>query len=396
MDLKEPLEYVSRYWDKVITHRPEDSRTLIGLPHPYIRANHEMFDEMYYWDSFFIAQGLFGTPLEKIVLGITDNLLYLLERFGRIPNANRFYFLSRSQPPLLSRLVRQSCELRDGGSEAKEWLKHAFHLCEREYREVWRSSKFPDEREVHAGLSRYYDLNIWHQAAEAESGWDMTCRFYNRCLDFLPVDLNSFLFRYEKDLAWICSILGQDDQAARYESEAARRADTVTKLMWDEEQGAFFDFDYVNAERSPLLSIAAFAPLWCGLATEAQAKRLVEKTLPQLEQPYGVVTTAPYEPIPGDPPKQWAWPNGWAPLHWIVIEGLMNYGFDSDARRIAKKFRETVARNFAETGTIYEKYNVVTGGRAKEDRYPDQPGFSWTNAIFYRCCHPLSLERGSF
>ena len=92
------LDYIRDYWNRIIRLQPADEGTLIGLPFRYVCSNHDMFKELYYWDSYFIMLGLEDTPNDALVIEITENVLSLMNRFGRIPNANRYYHLSRSQP----------------------------------------------------------------------------------------------------------------------------------------------------------------------------------------------------------------------------------------------------------------------------------------------------------
>jgi alpha,alpha-trehalase len=382
------LEYIEAYWPRITRAQPQDEGTLIGLPRPYLCANHDMFKELYYWDSYFIILGLEHTAHEEQVIDITENVLYLMDRFGRVPNASRYYHLSRSQPPFMTSMIRKSVSFMARRGDAREkiddWLRRAYHLAQSEYVQVWRGKRFPDEREVYQGLSRYYDLNIWHLAAEAESGWDMTPRFENRCLDFIPVDLNCLLYQYERDFLGICHRLGLSEETEQWKRRLELRRESMINVLWDEDTGFFYDFDYHRHRRSNFRTVAGFFALWSELATNEQAQRMVQTHLPVFEQKGGVVTTEKYEPEPGEFSKQWAWPNGWAPLHWIVVSGLMKYGYEDEARRIATKWLDLVNGVFQTNRVNFEKYDVVHARRAIPDRYPDQAGFAWTNAVFRR------------
>jgi alpha,alpha-trehalase len=382
------LGYILSYWEKIICHQINDDGTLIGLPFHYVRPNHIMFKEQYYWDSYFIALGLEGSDREHLVVELTENLVYLMARFGRVPNASRYYYLSRSQPPFLSSLVLKSYALLKRSGEPHEklmaWLKEKFEIVKKEYIEVWRGKVFPDQREVFRGLSRYYDLNIWHNAAEAESGWDMTPRFYDRCLDFLPIDLNCLLFQYERDFVWMSEILGDYDDSKKWHMLLEQRRQNIYDLMWDEEKSFFYDYDFRHQTRSKFTSLAGFFSLWSELASPNQAALIVKNRLPEFETQYGLVTGQEWHRVEDEPMRQWSWPNGWAPLHWIVISGLLKYGYEDEARRLSLKWVNLVNDIFSITGKVYEKYDVVRGTRAVPDRYPDQEGFGWTNAVFVR------------
>lgn len=370
------LNYINSYWPRIMRENTHDRGTLIGLPYPYVvPSDSEMFQEMYYWDSYFIALGLVHTSHRQLVRHMTDNMAYLLDRFGLIPNGTRYYFLSRSQPPFFMDMVRLTYE---HGLGDQDWLARMVALAEGELNTVWYGEAQPHKRRVYQGLSRYYDINVLHDLASCESGWDHSTRCDDRWLDFLPVDLNAILYRYERLLAWAHDELGTG-QAAVWEDQAAARRITMHALHWDEEAGFFFDYDYVNGSRlltSP--SLAGFYPLWAGLATSEQAARSVEQWLPKFECPGGLVTTL--ETRAG---RQWAYPNGWAPLQWIVTTGLEDYGYHEAAQRLRRKWLATCTAVFNQTGRLWEKYNVVTPDQPVEGGlYGQVPGFGWTNGVF--------------
>lgn len=113
--------------------------------------------------------------------------------------------------------------------------------------------------------------------------------------------------------------------------------------------------------------------------SKKQAKQCLEQ-LKAFEQVGGLAST---EKIVGSS-KQWDYPNGWAPLQLIVIEGLRNYGFTEDARRLKEKWLLCNHKVFQETSKLWEKYDVVNCAVGHPGRYPTQPGFGWTNGVFIR------------
>lgn len=378
------LEYIEDFWGRATVHITADDKTLIGLPQPYITPNRDMFSELYYWDSFFIVQGLRGTAHEERILDTAENLRFMQARFGRIPNANRYYFLSRSQPPFFSQIIRLGVEVLQKGKalDLEEWLSEMYLYACQEYQSVWMGTEFPDHRCVYRGLSRYYDLNIWHNSAEAESGWDMTSRFFHRCLDFLPIDLNCILLQYEKDLAYFAGLLGKKSEEQRWLKTADLRSEAMQNVFWNEGHGFFMDFDFVNQCQSPLITMGGMFALWSELATPEQAIHIVNVMTRELETDHGLLTTSRQAFSTETQRGQWDYPNGWAPLHFIAVEGLLKYGYKSDALRIAKKWNDLVAGIFNQSAGIHEKYNVVEGGAAASERYSHQLGFGWTNSVF--------------
>lgn len=384
-------QYIADYWPNLMRRQKKDNDSLIGVPHPYLvsayEPDHEFdFNEMYYWDTYFMAQGFLGEHDKRFLEGLLDNQTYLFEEFGMVPNATRSYLTGRSQPPLMTSLVFDIYERYDLDVG---WLKSHIEVAKREYQEVWMGTHKPHARKVHRGLSRYYAVDMTHDQAEIESGWDYTPRFERRCLDFLPVDLNALLFKYETDFARAARLAGDNDEAKQWDKAARKRRKVMFELMWDNRRGLFYDYDYANGRRGNVSSLAAYYCLWAGLATHRQARAMV-KALHRFEHRGGLTTT---DDIPlnqrflGGMPTQWAYPNGWAPLHFLVVRGLERYGYGRDARRIAVKWLRTCLEWFNAHGVFLEKYNVVdTAKPPAKGVYPSQTGFGWTNAVFERLC----------
>lgn len=390
-DVAEAREYIADYWKQVERFHPKDDESLLGLPKPYLVPSYAEktgfdYNELYYWDSYFMVQGLLDAEHRALVEGILEDLMALFERFKVIPNASRTYLTGRSQPPFLTTFIFDVYQAYDPG---KEWLKQAIELAKQEYATVWLGIKKPNERQVYKGLSRYYDINYLHDLAEAESGWDMTPRFSRRALNYLPVDLNSLLYKYEKDFARAARILDDTREAARWDDAANVRKTTMNKLMWDKTRGLYYDYNYVKEKRGNVSSLAAYFPMWAGMVDGRQAAVMV-KALRRFENKGGLATT---DSLPvgqfvlGSMPTQWAYPNGWAPLHYIVIRALERYGYHQDARRIAMKWLKTNLNWFNEHHLFLEKYNVVAPDKPPvKGVYPSQEGFGWTNAVFERLC----------
>ncbi len=316
-------------------------------------------------------------------------MAWLFRRFGVIPNASRYYFLSRSQPPFFTQMIWLAYErLRaSGASDANDYLRRMVRLAEREHETVWLASAQPHNRLVFEGLSRYYDINVLDFLASCESGWDHSTRCDDRWLEHVPVDLNALLYVRESDFARAAETLGSPRRAARWHKRAQQRARTMHTYMWDAGQGFYFDYDFVHGRRNHHPSLAGFFPLWAGLATPDQAARIVDVWLPRFAFPGGLVTTL--EERAG---RQWAYPNGWAPLQWIVTAGLERYGFVAQANNLRQQWCQNCADVFAATGTMWEKYNVVdVGARPEGGLYGSLAGFGWSNAVFVDFARRLGL-----
>jgi len=396
-DVKVARDYIAAYWPKLQRYHPKDDDTLLGLPHTYLVPAYEQghtfdFNELYYWDSYFMVQGMLDASHKELVMGILEDLLSLQKRFKVIPNASRTYLMGRSQPPLLTSFIFDVYQAYNPG---KDWLKRVIAQAQEEYAIVWMGTDKPNARQVYRGLSRYYDINYLHDLAEAESGWDMTPRFARKALNYLPVDLNSLLYKYETDFARAARILGEEAESQEWLRLAQHRKTTIDELMWSKTRNFYYDYNYVKEKRGQVSSLAGYYTMWAGMVDDREAWQLV-KNLRKFEQKGGLATTDNQQLsqlVPGSIPTQWAYPNGWAPLHFVVVKGLERYGYHHDAKRIAMKWLKTNLDWFNKNGVFLEKYNVVQPDKPpSKGVYPSQTGFGWTNAIFERFCQEFVDE----
>jgi alpha,alpha-trehalase len=389
-DVAEARQYIISFWPKLERYHPKDDETLLGLPHTYLVPAYERghsfdFNEMYYWDSYFMVQGMLDKPHQHLVTGILDDLLALQKRFNIIPNASRTYLMGRSQPPLLTTFIFDIYDTYDPG---QAWLHNAIEQAKQEYHTVWMGTSKPNERLVYRGLSRYYDINYLHDLAETESGWDMTPRFSRKCLHYLPVDLNALLYKYEIDFARAAHLMGNHKVSRQWELAATHRKRVMNELMWSKARGLYYDYNFYKQKRGTVSSLASYYPLWAGMVDDRQAFQLV-KNLRKFEQKGGLSATDQQlgQLVPGSIPTQWAYPNGWAPLHFLIVQGLQRYGYHAEAKRIGLKWLQTNLDWFNKNRVFLEKYNVVNPDKPPtKGIYPSQTGFGWTNAIFERFC----------
>jgi len=139
-------EFIRNSWDAVVRFNPNDSLTLIGLPYPYtVPCVAGTFQELYYWDTYFTCEGLAADGRTELAKNNVDDMLYLVDRFGYMPNGSRTWYLNRSQPPYLAMAVDRI--FRATGD--REWLARALGTLEREYA-FWMT-----ERMTPIGLNRY-------------------------------------------------------------------------------------------------------------------------------------------------------------------------------------------------------------------------------------------------
>jgi alpha,alpha-trehalase len=445
---------------------PNQPHGLLYLEHPYVVPGGQ-FNEMYGWDSYFIIRGLLRENRIEVAKGMVENFFFEIENYGGVLNANRTYYLTRSQPPFLSSMVLAVHEAQaNHGQSDLHWLKRAYGFVVRDY-EQWIQ---PPHLAGATGLSRYFDQGegpvpeimgdpshyyrgvanyfLIHEGAESshlivldrrntsamivgptfpvfvcdsgsngfedsrcappdsvaltadfykgdrsmrESGFDVSFRFGPFGAEthhYAPVCLNSLLYKTEKDLEKMASLLGREDEAQHWRKKALERKQVVTKYLWDRGRGLFFDYDFTTRKRSTYEYATTFYPLWAGLASREQAHAVTEN-IALFEQPGGIAMSRL------DTQAQWDYPYGWAPVQLLAVEGLRRYGYSHDGDRIAFKFLSTVLQNFTHDGTIREKYDVAA---QSSDTHigagysQNVVGFGWTNGVFLELLNQLPRE----
>jgi alpha,alpha-trehalase len=398
---------------------------LLYVPHPHIVPGGR-FNEMYGWDSYFIQVGLLRDGKLQLAKDLVDNFLYEIQNYGHILNANRTYYLTRSQPPFLTEMIlgvyRQT---RD-----QSWLARTLPMIDRYYR-FWTEQPHLTE----TGLSRYYDLghgpapevlsgerdaqgrthydrvrqyyrehrvtdydpNLYYDRQSdrltdlfyvadrsmRESGFDPSNRFGPFSADIIhynPVCLNTLLYQMEKDAAEICRALGKEAQAAVWRRRFEVRREKINHFLWDRTEGFYLDYNLLNRTRRKYPFATTFYPLWAGIATKEDARQVVAH-MALLERPGGLLTS---NHTTGN---QWDAPFGWAPLQMLAVKGLRRYGYQAEANRITVNFLSLVLKEFIEHNVIIEKYDVLRreSDVSAEIRYgysSNEIGFGWTNAAF--------------
>lgn len=410
-------QHITNLWPVLRRKNRTNRGSLIALPYDYIVPGGR-FSEQFYWDSYFVMLGLAADEEWGLILGMMRNYTYMLRKFGMIPTANRTYFLSRSQPPFFVQMVKLLARHRGRTRTYAEFLPAMLT----EYR-FWMKGKKsvgsrPDisvsQRVVRmpngSYLNRYYDnkatprpesmredIETAEAAASAhkekifldlragaESGWDFSSRWFRKesdiqsihTTDMVAVDLNCLLYQLESTIAEAYTLIKQPIFAKRFRKAAEQRADSIRRYCWDKEQHFFTDYDLQAGLTTGKLTLAGVFPLYARIATTEQAEAVAK----QLEDKFlckgGLITT-----LVGNG-QQWDSPNGWAPLQWIAIQGLREYGYHDLARRIRNYWLEANDKVYTAHHKMVEKYDVVTGTAGGGGEYPLQDGFGWTNGVY--------------
>lgn len=401
---------------------------LLYLPHSYVVPGGR-FNEMYGWDSYFIQLGLLRDGEIGLAKNMVEQLVYEVKHYGTVLNANRSYMLGRSQPPVLTLMVLAMFkQIQD-----KPWLKETLPAIEHYYN-YWSDSL---RLNAATGLSRYYaqarkplpeviadekdkqgkthydrvreyyqqhqhqirdyDLTRYYNYQQdaltelfytgdcsmRESGFDISNRFGAFSVDIIhytPVCLNALLYQMESDTAHIHQILGNAQAAQQWLDRADARRHRINQFLWDDRAGLYLDYNFCTQKRRDYEFLTTFYPLWVGVASAEQAKRVVE-SLDRFEAPGGLLTSTH---VSGN---QWDAPFGWAPLQLIAVQGLQRYGYAKEAHRIAHKFVALLVQEFDKQGTLVEKYNVQNCSAEVSDEIlfgysSNEVGFGWTNGVF--------------
>lgn len=412
---KNMILHLQNHWPNLVRESKSNDKytTLISLPHPYVVPGGR-FREMFYWDSYFTIIGLLHSNQDQLALDMIRNFAYLVETFGHIPNGNRTYFLSRSQPPFFAEMLKVYSQ-KHGVSSIIEFLP----ALEKEYL-YWTAdsknvsqSKIAINKSVWANgsiLNRYtgtlttpraeaYDkeykwslaLNeelrpTFHQnlRAACESGWDFTSRWFAdeknkttvQCENFIPVCLNSLLYNCEKELADLYRSQSNTKKANKYDKLAVSRKKAILNYCWSQQQNIFNDYNFITQKSNSVLSLATVYPLYFGISTQKQADQVAKVIQDKFLMKGGVLTTL------NTTGEQWDAPNGWAPLQYLAVMGLARYGHNELATTIAKRWLALNEKEYLAEGKMMEKYNVenldLPGGGGN---YTNQDGFGWTNGV---------------
>lgn len=408
------------------------------------------FNEMYGWDSYFESVGLLIDGKVELAKAMADNFQYEIEYYGKILNANRSYYLTRTQPPFYSSLIREVYEI----TKDKAWLKSHLKTAIKEYETVWMVK---GKRLTENGLNRYLaegigmppecekghfdavlkpfadasslsledyiskydsgeitnpDLDQYfvHDRTVRESGHDTSYRIEGNCADLNLVELNAMLYKYETDFAELIESefngKFESSTTSHWQQKALTRKKAVDKFLWNEKQGLYFDYNVVTMTQSSFVAASTLAPLWAELCSKEQANKLVQNAIPLLKEKGGIAgcDKASRGDISAErPARQWDYPNGWAPHQMMVWKGLINYGFVEEAQELIYRWLFMITKNAVDyNGTIPEKYDVVEathkvfaeyGNVGTDFEYITQEGFGWMNASYQ---YGLSLLEANF
>ncbi len=410
---KDMYEHIESLWP--ILTRPADTirnSSLIPLPHPYVVPGGR-FREIYYWDSYFTMLGLKASGKEDLAISMLDNFAFLIDSLGFIPNGNRAYYTGRSQPPFFALMVDELMSKNRSKfisyqpqllKEYQFWMKGSEKLSDanpaidrtillhndivlNRYYDKYakaRPESFKEDYELVHENDLDEDKTFRNLRAGAESGWDYSSRWFAdpqemktiQTTDIIPVDLNVLLYFLEVKIAQAYNWNEKLDSADIYLEKANNRKNAINSLLWNEKDQRYADYNFRKKEHTNILSMATAFPLFAKIAPKDKARMVIKQMKDSLLLDGGFVSTTI------ESGQQWDYPNAWAPLQWIGIQALFNYGEHEAGLDVMNRWLGLNEKVYQQTGKMMEKYNVAdTSLQAGGGEYPLQDGFGWTNGV---------------
>jgi alpha,alpha-trehalase len=432
---KDAAGHIKNLWKNLrrAADKSVEGSSLLPLPYPYIVPGGR-FREIYYWDSYFTMLGLKESGEAEMIENMIKNFAFLINSYGHIPNGNRSYYISRSQPPFFCMMVDLLAGIK-GNAVYKTYLpamqkEYAYWMEGADKIKKGASFKRVVKLNDNTILNRYWDDAISprqesyredaeaaeaaanqlamvikmaspealqkmlndkknaaysHLRAGAASGWDFSSRWFSdektiatiETTGIVPVDLNCLVYSMENIIAKALNTAGNKTLAAAYLQKAEKRKAAILKYCWNEDAGYFFDYNKEAGRQNTIVTAAGMFPLFVKIASPAQAKLTAGTAEKMLVKDGGFVTTNNHTG------QQWDAPNGWAPLQWVAVTGLKNYNQANLAKTIAQRWLALNDKVYAATGKMMEKYNVEDMSKeAGGGEYPSQDGFGWTNGVY--------------
>nr|KYP42330.1 Trehalase [Cajanus cajan] len=399
--------------------------TLLPLPASLVIPG-SRFREVYYWDSYWVIRGLLASKMHHTATAIVTNLISLIEEYGFVLNGARAYYTNRSQPPLLSAMIYEIY----GSTGDMQLVKRSLPALLKEY-EFWNSdihkvtvldaqgcthilnrynamwdkprpeSSIMDE----ASASNFSSVSEKQQfyrdvASAAESGWDFSTRWMRNPPNFttmattsvVPVDLNAFLLGMELNIAFFAKVTGDNSNAERFLEISDHRKKAMNSVFWNANKKQWLDYWLSNkcedvhvwesGHQNQNVFASNFVPLW--MKPFYSDTSLVGSVVESLKTS-GLIRAAGFATSLTDSGQQWDFPNGWAPLQHMLVEGLLKSGLKearSLAEEIAIRWITTNYIVYKKTGVMHEKYNVERCGEfGGGGEYVPQTGFGWSNGV---------------
>uniref|UniRef100_A0AAG5DU88 Trehalase n=1 Tax=Anopheles atroparvus TaxID=41427 RepID=A0AAG5DU88_ANOAO len=421
-DLREFASKLNQIWHELgrqmtpdVALNP-DLYSIIHVENPVIVPGGR-FREFYYWDSYWIVKGLLLSEMYTTTKGMLSNFLSIITRFGFIPNGGRIYYSMRSQPPLLCGMIKAYVDATNDTQFAMsnvETLEREFQFFMNNYVTEVRGHQLatygykssgprPEsyrEDVLSAGIfENEQDKQDYYceLKAAAESGMDFSSRWFIKdgtnagnltdlkCRSIVAVELNAILYWNAVIIAEFYGLrndIASNGKRDEYLLKAEELKKAITSVLWDEDDGAWFDYDLLNNKPRKYFTPTNLSPLWVGCydKTDTALPKRILAYIDRLQldrYPGGVPNTLQ------NTNEQWDFPNVWAPMQHMLVMGLDSLD-NSDAKEMAFRWAQRWVRGnyitYNKTHAMFEKYDAQElGGHGGGGEYDVQTGFGWTN-----------------
>lgn len=419
---------------QILSKQDKDLRGCISsrvdLHHPYIVPGGR-FQEFFYWDTWFILEGLVKTQCREAAFNVVKNVTYMIYKYGFMPNGTRKYFLNRSQPPFYCKMLQSLMNFEDKEIERfvmEQGLNYA--IKELEYFEKEKTITFQFNGKS-VEMFRYYvetdyfrleslkdDILTFEKAIEhhkmkqptygfqkfifsclksaAESGIDFSNRWFEEkgkietieCINYVSPDLNALIyFNY----LFVAQLLEREQyfdlgySSEDFRKKAERLQDNINSVLWDKDKKCWFDYNFESGQRKESsFRPSYFFPMFFDIKPPTCS--IDEMILEYADEIFGYVGGIPASSAKDQPTsQQWDYPNVWAPYNYLFYQMFDREYRDNTALKyhVAKCFYDSVKTNYFQGDPLkifYEKYCCTTSGKTGSGgEYPTQDGFGWTN-----------------
>ncbi|RLM84943.1 putative trehalase [Panicum miliaceum] len=343
------------------------------------------YRELYCWDSYWVVRGLLVSKMYETAKEVVLNLLSLVERYGFVLNGARSYYTNR-------RVM-----VRDNQGQ--------IHSLTR-YQAMWnkpRPESATTDEQMASKLSSEVDKEKFYRqvASAAESGNppDMTTLATTY---IIPVDLNAFIYKMERDIEFFAELTGEHTTSKEFSETAKARQIAIDSILWNSEMEQWLDYwlpadvqcqgvyQWNSKSQNRNIFASNFIPIWLNAYHHSGVMRSLKAS--------GLLHSSGIAASLLNTGQQWDFPNGWAPLQHLIVEGLVNCG-SAEAREfaedIATRWVRTNYAAYKESGVMYEKYDVEVCGRSGgSGEYKHQTGFGWSNGVVLSFLEEFGWPRG--
>ncbi|CAG9786381.1 unnamed protein product [Diatraea saccharalis] len=398
-----------------------DRFSFIPINHGFIIPGGR-FTEIYYWDTYWIIEGLLISGMKETAKGMIENLIQLLKTVGHVPNGSRWYYQERSQPPLLSAMmslyIRETMDiafLRNNIKALEEelsyWLDTQIITFDKEDKSYMLLRYFSPSNgprpesyyeDYNSGLSFTSDERKQEFYTDiksaAESGWDFSSRWFVdnngsntgnlttiHTKDIIPVDLNAIFANALQNMAYFQALLLNPLRAAHWAYLAKQWRNNIEAVLWDEADGVWYDYDLPYKSHRKYFYPSNVAPLWMGAVSKGLIRKRSARVLNYLENSHGLDFEGGIPSSLIRSGEQWDFPNAWPPLVSIVVNALEALGTDEGKKvafHVAQTWVRACFKGFSVNKQMFEKYDAeVPGQFGGGGEYKVQSGFGWSNGV---------------